>query len=256
MLKLKQGIAFGLFGWLICAFLYADTDSYSSNLQSHQRYRVDKVLDGDTLILEGGHHVRLLGINAPEMARKNKPGEVGGVEATRWLQRYEDHRLKIEFDSENRDAYGRFLTHLFDDRGRHINLALVRNGLAVASVIPPNTKYTEQLLAAQRSARLARKGLWGETAYKARPVEQILFKPGSGWQRLTATPRSIGKDRRFVRLVISDKIDIRIPRNNQQYFGDLTDYIGRAIEIRGWVSKREGYYSILVRHPSALVALE
>lgn len=229
---------------------------HAGGLENNLRYRVEAVIDGDTVILEGDHHIRLLGINAPEVARKDKPGEVGGMAATRWLRQYKDKHLKIEFDSEHRDAYGRFLAHLFDDQGRHINVALVQDGLAVASIIPPNLKYTEQLLVAQRNARLSRRGLWGETAYRPRPVAQILFKPDRGWQRLSAIPQSIRKDRRFVRLVISDRIDVRIPLQNRKYFGNLADFVGRSVEIRGWVSEREGHYSILVRHPSALVPLE
>ena len=47
--------------------------------------RVVQVPDGDTVHLEGGTRLRLIGINTPEVAHHNRPGEPGGEAARRFL---------------------------------------------------------------------------------------------------------------------------------------------------------------------------
>ncbi len=222
---------------------------------------VSKVIDGDTLVLGNGQHVRLLGINAPELARNNKPGEAGGQAAYLWLkQQVERRQVAIRFDQQLKDRYGRLLAHVFTLDGIHINLALVDQGHAFTSIIPPNIQYSSELLLAQQAASNAALGLWGEPDYTPVDIDKALNDHGYGWKRMLAVPESVVDDRRrdrnFIRLIINDKADIRIPRNHSSHFPNMDTYVGQKLEIRGWISRRNGHFSILVRHPSALVRLE
>ncbi len=122
---------------------------------------VAKVLDGDTLLLQGGEKIRLLGINAPE------EGQPYFEEATARLRELvEGKQVKLEKDVVDRDRYGRLLRYVFLD-GRNINVELVREGLAHVYLIPPNLKYEAELRAAEEEARAAGRGIWRPAELKA-----------------------------------------------------------------------------------------
>ena len=117
--------------------------------------RVVRVLDGDTVVLESGERVRYLGINTPEA------GEPFAAEATaRNAALVRGRTVALETDAEVRDQYGRLLAFV-SVGGTSVSATLVREGLAHVFLIPPNGKHAEDLLALQREAQAARRGIWG-----------------------------------------------------------------------------------------------
>jgi len=101
--------------------------------------QVQKVIDGDTLLLANGEKVRLLGINAPEV------GERCGEEATAWLtSQLEGRRITVETGNENRDTYGRQLRYVWVGE-EFINGGLVERGLATAFVVGEGDRFTQIL---------------------------------------------------------------------------------------------------------------
>jgi micrococcal nuclease len=75
-------------------------------------------------------------------------------------------RLVLEKDVSERDQYGRLLRNVWLERdGAWLlaNLALVAEGYAQVSTYPPDVKYADVLLAAQRAAREDERGLWAES---------------------------------------------------------------------------------------------
>lgn len=73
----------------------------------------------------------------------------------------EGKRVRLEYDVEKRDRYGRTLAYVYVG-GVMVNERLVRAGYAQVSTYPPNVKYQERFLVAQREAREAGRGLWGD----------------------------------------------------------------------------------------------
>lgn len=220
-------------------------------------YYVQRVYDGDTLLLKEGSRVRLSGVNSPEVEGRYRSEEAGGGSARDWLrQRIEGQKVRLEFDKERRDNYERLLAHVFTADGEHLNLRLVEEGLAVVSIIPPNLKYSDQLLQAQERAEAAKRGLWGMADYAPQPI--LALPQGRyrrGWQRYRGVPVAIRPGRKYVRLVFSQQVNVRIPREQLKLFGKVERYLQKRIEVRGWVSRRRGDYSILIRHPSGLKPL-
>lgn len=216
-------------------------------------YDVRFVYDGDTIRLDNGDRVRLLGINTPEVERRDKPGEPGGEAAKLWLaKRLEDTRVRLQADVQGKDRYGRSLAHCFTESGEHLNLSLVEQGLAAVNIHPPNLAFADVLVAAQQRARKTRLGIWGNPAYTPVPIEDLAGR-SRGWRRLYGTPVRVRRGRKFHRLIFSEHVDVRIPLANLSLFEDLRRYIGKPLEIMGWPSRRKKRYSILVRHPSAMV---
>jgi len=217
------------------------------------KYYVAKVYDGDTITLKNGERVRLLGINTPEIESRYRQGEAGGNTAKKWLQeKLSAGEVYLEFDKQRRDKYERLLAHLFLANGEHLNKSLLKAGLATLSIIPPNLGYAAALEQAELSAQQQGLGIWSMADYKPISV-QHLPKKIVGWQRFFATAKEIKRTRKYVRLILSDKVDVRIAVANLSSFPDLTNYLAKPLEIRGWASKNKDHYSILVQHPSAIL---
>ena len=126
-----------------------------------QQALVERVIDGDTLVLAGGKRVRLLGIDAPEMEKEGRPAEFLAHKSKAYLADLaQGKRVRLEYDQLRYDHYGRLLAYIFVDDNILVNAALLRQGLAHVYFHPPNVRYRETLLAAQTAAMDARRGLW------------------------------------------------------------------------------------------------
>jgi micrococcal nuclease len=123
------------------------------------------VVDGDTIVaaLGDGHTetVRVLGIDTPETVDPRKPVQCFGPEASAYSKaRLTGRSIRLEFDVERRDRYGRLLAYVLIDGERYED-ELLRRGLARLLVIAPNGAYARTMLAEELAARRARRGLWG-----------------------------------------------------------------------------------------------
>ncbi len=135
---------------------------------------VKRAVDGDTLQIESGEKVRLIGIDTPEMHDSHKlhrdARERGqdlqtiialGREACAFTKKLaEGERVKLEFDVEKYDKYGRILAYVYLKDGTFVNAKIVEEGYASLLTIPPNVKYADLLLKLYRQARENKRGLW------------------------------------------------------------------------------------------------
>jgi endonuclease YncB( thermonuclease family) len=148
-------------------------------LPAHARdaeQRVERVVDGDTLVLEGGERVRLLGVDTPETVHPNKPVEHFGKEASAFTRRVaEGQRVRLQGDAiaSSHDRYRRRLAYVYLPDGKLLNLEIIRQGYGFAYTRFPFARL-EQFRAAEREAREQRRGLWAEpTAARAPPGDAV-----------------------------------------------------------------------------------
>jgi len=223
-------------------------------IQSYRQFfTVKSVYDGDTIILENNKRVRLLGINTPEIQSRHRDAEPGGIAAKEWLQRQiKDQKIYLEYDLEKQDKYSRQLAHVFLADGTHINIELLKKGLAFMSIVPPNLRYVEAFNRAQKQAEAQNKGIWTEPRYQVQPLTRIA-SGHRGWQRYTGILQHIQQRRSFTYLTFNDQVSIRIANDHLSLFPALDTYLGKKMEIRGWVSRRNNKFTISIQHPSALV---
>ncbi len=131
---------------------------------------MERVIDGDTLVLTGGTRVRVLGIDAPEMERDGQPADFLAHKAKAVLTELTLHRqIGLEYDRLRYDHYGRLLAYLFLPDHTLVNAELVRQGLARVYFIGPNLRYREVLLAAQQGAIEAKRGVWQQLLKQDEP---------------------------------------------------------------------------------------
>ena len=127
-----------------------------------KEYTVSKVIDGDTIVLDTGEHVRYLGIDAPELDKQSGGPAFYAREAVKQnKQLVLLKKVRLEFDVEKKDAYGRLLAYVFV-KDLFVNGELVKRGCAIAMIKPPNVKYRDLLVKHQNEAMSKEIGLWQE----------------------------------------------------------------------------------------------
>ena len=142
------------------------------------RYRVEYVVDGDTLKLAasppaGPITVRLIGVDTPETVKRNHPVEPFGPEATQFTRGFlAGGEARLQFDRERLDVYGRTLAYVWVD-DKMLNEELLRAGLARYE---PQFHYSDTMKRrfrkAEGAARAAGRGIWGSAERGARSAEQ------------------------------------------------------------------------------------
>ncbi len=70
--------------------------------------------------------------------------------------------ITIEFDTQQRDRYGRLLSYVYLSNGKMLNEEIVKAGYANVMTIQPNVKYQDRFLKAYQEARERKMGLWAE----------------------------------------------------------------------------------------------
>lgn len=164
------------FLYFLCGFIIASCDANTNDdkpvhafhltSEAGEFFRVTRVVDGDTFwVADGtkkGCKIRLIGIDAPE-SRKTFKKEIGhyGKEAKAYLEQLLTGKaVRLEYDVNKTDRYGRILAYAYLANGMFINAELVKNGYAQVMTVPPNIKYAELFLKMQRDAQKNRRGLW------------------------------------------------------------------------------------------------
>jgi len=132
----------------------------------YSQIRVLEVIDGDTVKLSSGRLLRYIGLDTPEI-RVKKEGQFVyspqpfAQEAKEYNRKLvEGKRVRIEFDVEKKDHYGRLLGYCFV-ADTFVNAELIEQGYAVIYTRPPNVKYADLFLKLQKQARQEKRGLWG-----------------------------------------------------------------------------------------------
>ena len=157
-----------IFSLILGGFYYFSNVSVNKeNNISFSGVLVTKVVDGDTIEIEGGEKVRYLGVDTPETKDPRKPVQCFGKEASnKNKELVEGKRVILEKDVTETDKYNRLLRHVFLDLGDgtrlFVNDYLIREGYAQVLTIPPDVKYSEQFLEAQKQAREQKLGLWNK----------------------------------------------------------------------------------------------
>jgi endonuclease YncB( thermonuclease family) len=126
-----------------------------------QLARVDYVIDGDTIVLTSGAHVRLVQIDAPEVQERECYGAQSRAFLRRLLPPGTSVRIEADPGLDQVDRYGRLLRYVF--RGTtNVNLELVRQGEATVWFYRHDRgRYAGRLYMSSLAARAAHRGLWG-----------------------------------------------------------------------------------------------
>ncbi len=223
------------------------------------------VTDGDTLTLAGGQEIRLVGIQAPKLPL-GRPGFEAwplAAEARAFLEGLILNRtVSLGFGGRRGDRHGRLLAHVFDGEGRWLQSELLRAGLARVYSFADNRALIPEMLALEREARAARRGIWADPYYAIRSAETAADWLG-GFELVEGRVVAVGRGGPNTYLNFSDDwrsdFTIMLNRRAERLFKeagfDPRSYEGRFVRVRGWLKSRNGPM-IEATHPEQIELLD
>ncbi len=216
--------------------------------------RVSHALDGDTLALADGRHVRLIGINAPELGRDGRADEpLARVARERLAGLTARREMQLVFERDRRDRHGRLLAHALDADGHNIQEVLLAEGLACAVAVAPNFLHLARYLAVEERARTARRGMWGEAYFTARAAAESRDR---GFVFVADRIDHLRKTRRFYHFAFGTDLFLVVSRDDWAAYwsGRPEDLVGRRAEARGWLGDGRHPRELRLYHPAMLRA--
>ncbi|MEK5357808.1 stalk domain-containing protein [Paenibacillus sp. FSL L8-0709] len=149
------------------------SSSISISSAPYRKVVVDRTVDGDTIELNDGEKVRLIGVNTPESVQSG-PIEFYGVEASNYTKAQLTGKT-VYITSENKDTYGRTLGYVFLTDGTFYNALLASEGYATVMTIEPNTKWSPYFEYVQSQAKKKSVGIWSNKKEQASADMQKYF---------------------------------------------------------------------------------
>ncbi len=224
-----------------------------------------EIVDGDTLVLEDGREVRLVGIQAPKLPLGRagfKAWPLAGEAKAALAELAQGKRLRLAFGGRRLDRHGRLLAHLFDlsggGEGRWLQGEMVRRGLARVYSFRDNRALVAELLALEAEARAARRGIWRLSFYRPRDAAEAGRYIG-GFELVEGRVVKAAEVRGRVYLNFGQDwrqdFTATISPGERETFAaagvDLLGLAGRRVRVRGWLKSYNGPM-IEVTHPEQI----
>jgi endonuclease YncB( thermonuclease family) len=245
----------------ICA-LIASADAAAqeqrrcTSLESGPQRTVARIIDGETVALDDGHELRLIGALAPRALDAGAdsgawPLEAAAREALGIFVLGKS--ITLGFVGERVDRYGRLQAHAYVIDGlqkRWVQGHMLEQGLARAYEQAGNRACGPELLAAEGNAREARSGMWAEAAYAVRAADDPaeLLRYHARFQVVEGRVARVGQVRGSIYLNFGSF-------RRRAFFASLRDadrgvlgeharnpkgLEGSVLRVRGWIERRRG----------------
>ena len=227
-------------------------------LQPGNTHVVTKVIDAETIGLDDGSEVRLIGALAPR-ARDGDAAEGGWAaeEAARAALSalVSGKSVRLKFGGDRKDRHDRWLAHVFvqsaDAQESWVQAAQLAAGHAQAYAIQGNRACAAELLDAEAAARREGRGLWSVPTYRVRDAKfpRDLGAMAGSFRIVTGTVRHVSSRREGYRIWLDaegrrGELTVAVRSNDRDLIsalgGDLKALVGRTIEVRGWIDRRGG----------------
>ena len=247
------------FSGLFFAPFPALADNVCSSEHIDETTTIRYVYDGDTLQLRDGRKVRLIGINTPELERKNKTAEPFAIAAKSALKDiFKNHKtIALRYGEEKKDHYGRILAHGFLTDGQNIQALLLSLGLARVITIPPNTQFSACYLEQEHKARCNKIGLWKQAKILQ---AKNLKNQHTGFHIVHGKVTNISTNNKGLWLTLDHKLTIGIRPENQALFDikAINNMVNQLLTVRGWINKSDKStpFYMRVRHPLSIQSSE
>lgn len=233
----------------------------SCALEPAETGRIISVIDGDTVALEDGREIRLVGLQAPKLGlgRRNFEDWPLAAEARAYLEAMVlNSDVRLSYGGRREDRYGRLLAHLHLRDGTWVQGTMIAEGMARVYSFSDNRACVEELLSLEREARQARRNIWREAYYRllfADAPDELLEHVDS-FQIVEGTIRKATRVRGRLYLNFGedwrDDFTVTIaPRDVRHFHEDVGDYSDVQIRVRGWLKSYNGP-EIVVTHPEQI----
>jgi endonuclease YncB( thermonuclease family) len=235
--------------------------------------RIIEIIDGDTVIIDppykDGNEIRLVGIQAPKLplGRKNFPTWPLAQKSKEALAALTlGKQVTLTFSGAKRDRYARWLAHLHipgENAPVWVQGEMLNTGMARVYSFSDNRGHIAEMLALEKAARRAQRGIWALPYYAIRNADPAALLDELGTFQLVegriidaaevkgTVYINFGQDWR-------DDFTVAIERKALKLFAETSphprDWSGRAVRVRGWLIKRNGPM-IRATHPEQIELL-
>jgi len=259
---LAIGLAVVLVAWARPG--WSDPDEAVLALADGGRAVVTDVVDGDTVRLADGREVRLVGIQAPKLplGRENfRKWPLADSARSALVALTRGRTVSLYYGGRRVDRHGRQLAHLSLDDGRWVQRILLSQGLARVYSFPDNRALVAEMLAAERAARAAGEGIWGNEFYAIRSPYYLTRDLGTFQLvegRIVDAARVRGTT--YLNFGADWRTDFTIVVRHKFRAAfddagiDLLALEGRTVRVRGWLDRRNGPM-IGATHPEQIEVL-
>jgi len=239
-------------------------------LQDGGLARVVSVVDGDTVVLTDGRHVRLVGIQAPKLAlgRTNFEDWPLADEAKRAVEEWVlDQDVHLYLTPAPQDRHGRVLAHVTRQADGETDKVwlqgeLLKRGLARVYTFPDNRVLAAELLAFEDQARSAQLGMWALVHYMVRTPYALAADVGT-FQIVEGRVLDTAEVKKTIYVNFGKNwrsdFTVKISTRDAKLFAeagiDLLALKGKRVRVRGWIKSQNGPM-IELDHPERLEILE
>ncbi len=220
-----------------------------------------RIIDSETLLLDDGQEVRLIGALAPKPdvldadVRDWPPAR----EALRALEALAQARtVTLRTEGRQRDRYGRLLAQVFVGDGDSLvwlQQRMILEGQARAYTLPGNTACLDALLAAEETARTAGRGLWQHAPYRVRSADEVDALLKLTGRFVVVEGHVVGVTRAQTTTYINFGPDWRRDFTASLATATITQssegtarvdaLSGKRVRVRGWIERRNGPMIVL-----------
>lgn len=254
---------------LLAMLLLAPVGTLGGEPPDGVRAVVRDAIDGDTVVLDrspdGVDKVRLVGVQAPKLPldRAGYPAWPLAAEAREALAALVHGRVvTLWFGGRPLDRHRRWLAHLVREDGLWVQGEMLRRGLVRVYTFEDNRARATEMLALEREARAAGRGIWADRHYAVRPADAVdrdidSFQLVEG--RISGVAR--GRDRLYLNFGSDWRRDftITVVKAHERTFAkagvDPSGFGGRLVRVRGWIKSFNGPL-IEVTHPEQIELLD
>lgn len=237
---------------------------------------VTEISGGETLVLDDGRAIRLIGILGPKRAVRGPASDARTAMESALSELVLGKQVSLRTGERKRDRYGRLLAHVMlaksnDSETEWVQGRLVSDGLVRVISFQDNRLCISELLALEKEARDARKGLWGNGFFAVRPAmaQNLLYRLAQSYEIVEGrvvdvaavkgrTYLNFGKDwkRDFTAFIPARTAGLFEPDgSNRKQAIKLAELAGKQIRVRGWLKNYNGP-SITVSHPEQIELVE
>jgi len=226
---------------LFCLLGHAQANCPPPTEADTEWVRLASITDGDSLRLKDGRRVRLMAVNAPELAREEHPAQPLGPEARDSLRRLlaPGAPLLLVYGTERQDHYGRDLAHAYTAEAEHLASYLIERGLGFHIAVPPNLSLADCLAGLEAEAREQMRGVWGHESWQPRPA-RTLSSADAGFVRINGRVTQVD-EQGDLWLELDGPVVVKIAARDRARFERPPEaWLGQSLTLRGWLVDRSG----------------
>jgi len=233
-------------------------------------YKVKRVIDGDTILLDNGQEIRYLGLDAPEITHENVNEECYGKEAKEYnINLLKNSKVRLIKDLVDKDEYGRLVRYVITDTNIFVNESLIKNGYAQLLDQSPIPSFNTIFYFLQLYAKQKRAGIWGNcyltstinintlTQKKCLKTKEVLSHIGE-YQCIDFTVGSIEKSEKgniwiHEKDISKNAFSATIFPIDEIKFNKVLDSLkNKSIEVRGYIKMYRNKPSVILHEEKDL----